>query len=68
MFKFGANWQKKKDEKELIFPKVRENKPNDISEFLSRLTNVEQEFLWEHIEKVKQLDREDVKERIIKDE
>lgn len=60
-----AKWQEKKDEIELIFPKVRENKPSDISEFLDRLTTVEQEFLWEHIEKVKKLEREDVKQQML---
>lgn len=37
----------------------REGKPKDIAEFLNRLTVEEQEFLWEHIEKIKQLERED---------
>jgi len=39
--------------------RMRETKPTNIAEFLDRLTTVEQEFLWEHIEKVKKLDRED---------
>jgi len=40
------------------FLRMRETKPANIAEFLDRLTTVEQEFLWEHIEKVKKLDRE----------
>ena len=38
----------------------KSKKPKDISEFLQRLTTEEQEFLWEHIEKVKKLEREDI--------
>ena len=40
--------------------KNKPEKPKDISEFLQRLTTEEQEFLWEHIEKVKKLEREDI--------
>ena len=36
---------------------MRETKPKDISEFLDRLTTVEQEFLWEHIAKIRELDK-----------
>ena len=40
---------------------MRETKPKDISEFLDRLTTVEQEFLWEHIAKIRELDKEEQK-------
>ena len=43
------------------FIRMRETKPKDISEFLDRLTTVEQEFLWEHIAKVRELDKEEQK-------
>lgn len=42
------------------FLRIRETKPNDISEFLDRLTTVEQEFLWEHIAKIRELDKEEL--------
>lgn len=41
------------------FIRMRETKPKDISEFLDRLTTVEQEFLWEHIAKIRELDKEE---------
>ena len=41
------------------FMRMRETKPTNIGEFLDRLTTVEQEFLWEHIEAVKKLDRKE---------
>ena len=43
------------------FIRMRETKPKDISEFLDRLTTVEQEFLWEHIAKIRELDKEEQK-------
>ena len=43
------------------FIRMRETKPKDISEFLDRLTTVEQEFLWEHIAKIRDLDKEEQK-------
>ena len=36
------------------------SKPKDILEFLRRLTAEEEEFFWEHIEKVKKLEREEI--------
>lgn len=44
------------------FIRMRETKPKDISEFLDRLTTVEQEFLWEHIAKIRELDKEEQKD------
>jgi hypothetical protein len=41
---------------------MRETKPKDISEFLDRLTTVEQEFLWEHIAKIRELDKQEQKD------
>lgn len=43
------------------FIRMRETKPKDISEFLDRLTTVEQEFLWEHIAKIRELDKDEQK-------
>jgi len=47
------------------FIRMRETKPKDISEFLDRLTTVEQEFLWEHIAKIRELDKEEKKPAVI---
>jgi len=43
------------------FIRMRETKPANIAEFLDRLTTVEQEFLWEHIAKIRELDKEEQK-------
>ena len=58
-------WLEKQGEKptdtDSKFTGMREIKPKDISEFLDRLTTVEQEFLWEHIAKIRELDKEEQK-------
>lgn len=59
-------WVEKQSEQKLSdidnkFIRMRETKPKDISEFLDRLTTVEQEFLWEHIAKIRDLDKEEQK-------
>lgn len=38
---------------------IRKTKPKNIGEFLQRLTLKEQEFLWEHIAKIRELDKEE---------
>ena len=48
------------DDWRLVESSEKSKKPKDISEFLQRLTTEEQEFLWEHIEKVKKLEREEI--------
>lgn len=40
---------------------IRKTKPKNIAEFLQRLTLEEQEFLWEHIAKIRELDKEEQK-------
>ena len=57
------SWVEKQDEQKPTdtdnkFIRMRETKPKDISEFLDRLTTVEQEFLWEHIAKIRELDKD----------
>ena len=59
-------WLEKKGEQKSAdtdnkFIRMRETKPKDISEFLDRLTTVEQEFLWEHIAKIRELDKNEQK-------
>ena len=49
-------WLEKQDKKPT---EIRETKPKDISEFLNRLNTVEQEFLLEHIAKIRELDKEE---------
>ena len=53
--------EQKPDDANNRFIRMRETKPKDISEFLDRLTTVEQEFLWEHIAKIRELDKEEQK-------
>ena len=53
--------EQKHDNMDNKFIRMRENKPKDISEFLDRHTTVEQEFLWEHIAKIRELDKEEQK-------
>ena len=64
-FKDMRVWLEKQEQKptntDNKFIRMRETKPKDISEFLDRLTTVEQEFLWEHIAKIRELDKEEQK-------
>jgi hemerythrin len=53
------DWLEKHTDTDNKFIRMRETKPKDISEFLARLTDVEQEFLWEHIAKIRELDKEE---------
>jgi hypothetical protein len=59
-------WLEKQEQKptntDNKFIRMRETKPKDISEFLDRLTTVEQEFLWEHIAKIRELDKQEQKD------
>lgn len=62
----ALSWIEKQGEQKAVdtdnkFIRMRETKPKDISEFLDRLTTVEQEFLWEHIAKIRELDKEEQK-------
>ena len=54
-----VDWLEKLGDIDNKFIRMRETKPKDISEFLDRLTTVEQEFLWEHIAKIRELDKEE---------
>ena len=66
LLEWGIAWLEKQGEQKFSdidnkFIRMRETKPKDISEFLDRLTTVEQEFLWDHIEKIRKLDKEEQK-------